>query len=254
MMDPFGRPQTAVVLGGTSEIARAVVQRLVAQRCHTVVLAGRDPDGLAAAAAEAVAGGATSAPVVAFQAADAPGAGDVVSACFEAAGGDVDLVLVAVGMLGDQGADEPDAARTAAVLTTTFTWPAAAMAAAGARLRAQGHGRLEVLSSVAGVRVRRANFIYGSAKAGLDGYALGLAEALRGSGASVQVVRPGFVRTKMTAGMPEAPFATTADVVADAVVAGLGSQATVVWVPGVLRWVFLVLRHLPAAVWRRLPG
>jgi len=254
VIDPFGRPQSLVVLGGTSDISRAFVRRVVAGRCHTVVLAGRDPRGLAEAATEAIASGARDTPTVLFDASDAEHAGDVVDRCFDAAGGDVDVVLMAVGTLGDQAVDEVDGSRTARVITTNFTWPAAALSTAAARLRAQGHGRLVILSAVAGVRVRRANFVYGSSKAGLDSYSIGLAEALRGTGVGVHVVRPGFVRTKMTAGRPEAPFATTAEAVAEAMERGLASGAPIIWVPGPLRWVFAVLRQVPAALWRRMPG
>ncbi|MDA8357071.1 MAG: SDR family NAD(P)-dependent oxidoreductase [Actinomycetota bacterium] len=254
MNDAFGRPQSMVVLAGTSEIARAVVRRALADRCRTVVLAGRNPAALAVAAGEAVAAGADAVPTVLFDACDPAGARDAVDRCFAAAGGDVDAVVMAVGELGDQRTDETDPERTAAVLTVNFTWPATAMVAVAAHLRAQGHGRLVVLSSVAGVRVRRANFVYGSSKAGLDAFSVGLGEALRGSGAGVTVVRPGFVRTKMTLGRPEAPFATTPDVVARAITDGLGSGAAVVWAPGLLRWVFAVLKNLPTTIWRRLPG
>ena len=122
------------------------------------------------------------------------------------------------------------------------------------RLKEQGAGRIVVLSSVAGVRTRRANYVYGSAKAGLDGYATGLAEALRGSGVVLQVVRPGFVHTKMTAGRPAAPFATTPEVVAEAVVRGLARGTPVIWAPPVLQWAVAVMANLPQAIWRRLPG
>jgi decaprenylphospho-beta-D-erythro-pentofuranosid-2-ulose 2-reductase len=253
MLDAFGQPQSMVVLGGTSDIARAVVRELAPRRCRTVVLAGRDPARLEAAADEARRAGAEHVAVVAFDASDTSSAGRVVEECFAGAGGEVDLVLVAVGQLSRQ-VDELDPARTADVATTTYAWPAAALSRVGALLAAQGQGRIVVLSSVAGVRVRRANFVYGSAKAGIDGFALGLAEALRGSGVGVQVVRPGFVRTKMTAGMAEAPMASTAEAVAEAVVAGLESGAAVVWVPPVLRWAFLALRAMPAPLWRRLPS
>jgi decaprenylphospho-beta-D-erythro-pentofuranosid-2-ulose 2-reductase len=121
------------------------------------------------------------------------------------------------------------------------------------RLRAQGHGSLVVLSSVAGERVRKANFVYGATKAGLDGFAQGLGDSLAGTGANVLVVRPGFVHSKMTDGMKAAPFATTPEAVADAVVSGLRKGRRTVWVPGILRPVFAVFRHLPGAVWRRLP-
>ena len=122
-----------------------------------------------------------------------------------------------------------------------------------AQFRRQGHGRLVVLSSVAGERVRKANFVYGSSKAGLDGFAQGLGDALIGSGASVLVVRPGFVHSSMTRGMKSAPFATTPSAVAAATVKALRAGRRTVWVPAVLRPVFAVFRHLPGPVWRRLP-
>ncbi|HLG67902.1 MAG TPA: SDR family NAD(P)-dependent oxidoreductase [Acidimicrobiales bacterium] len=252
MDDAFGLPQSMVVLGGTSDIATALVRRLVAARCRTVVLAGRDPEALARAAGTLRREGA-AASVVTFDAADVSSAGAVVERCVAQAGGEVDLVVMAVGQLGEPG-HEADPARVAEMATVNFTWPAAAMAAVAGRLCAQGHGRLVVLSSVAGVRVRRANYVYGATKAGLDGFALGLADTLRGSGASVQIVRPGFVRTKMTAGRRAAALATGPEQVAAAIVAAMADGRTVVWVPPVLRWAFLVLRHLPAALWRRLPG
>jgi decaprenylphospho-beta-D-erythro-pentofuranosid-2-ulose 2-reductase len=121
-------------------------------------------------------------------------------------------------------------------------------------LRRQGHGTLVVLSSVAGERVRKANYVYGATKAGLDGFAQGLNDALAGTGGRVLVVRPGFVHSKMTAGLKVAPFATTPPAVAEAVVSGLRRGAHTVWAPPVLRWVFTVMRHLPRAVWRRVPG
>jgi decaprenylphospho-beta-D-erythro-pentofuranosid-2-ulose 2-reductase len=121
------------------------------------------------------------------------------------------------------------------------------------RLCRQGHGSLVVLTSVAGERVRKANFVYGATKAGLDGFAQGLGYHLEGSGARVLVVRPGFVNSKMTTGMKAAPFATTPDKVAEVTVRALRSGRRLVWAPGILRWVFMVLRHLPGPVWRRLP-
>jgi short-subunit dehydrogenase len=103
------------------------------------------------------------------------------------------------------------------------------------------------------VRVRRANYVYGSAKAGLDGFASGLADALHGSGVRLLLVRPGFVVGRMTAGMSPAPFSSTPDQVAEAVADALQHDRDVVWVPRTLRPVFAVLRLLPRAVWRRMP-
>ena len=110
-----------------------------------------------------------------------------------------------------------------------------------------------VLSSVAAERARRSNAIYGAAKAGLDALAQGLADSLAGSGVRVLVVRPGFVRTRMTAGLEAAPFATSPDAVAEAAVKALAGRAHTVWVPPSLRYVFAVLRHLPRPIYRRLP-
>jgi short-subunit dehydrogenase len=121
-------------------------------------------------------------------------------------------------------------------------------------MRHQGHGRFVVFSSVAGQRARRANFIYGSSKAGLDAFAQGLADALEGTGVGVTIVRPGFVVGRMTEGMSPAPFATTPEAVAGAVVRAIESGQPVVYVPPVLQWVFAVMRHLPRAIWRRIPG
>ena len=121
---------------------------------------------------------------------------------------------------------------------------------AARRLKQQGHGTLAVLSSVAGERARRANFVYGSSKAGLDAFAQGLADSMVGSGANVLVVRPGFVRSKMTEGLDPAPMSTTPEAVADAIVKGVASGATTVWVPPAMRWFMTVLRHLPRPVFR----
>jgi decaprenylphospho-beta-D-erythro-pentofuranosid-2-ulose 2-reductase len=125
--------------------------------------------------------------------------------------------------------------------------------AVAARLREQGHGTLVVLSSVAGVRVRRANLVYGAAKAGLDGFAHALGDLLAESGARVLVVRPGYVRTRMSAHVPEAPLATTPQQVADTVAAALRRGTRTVWVPRALGVLALVFRLLPRPVWRRLP-
>lgn len=252
MLDAFGQPQSIVVLGGTSDIAGAVVDRLCARRCRTVVLAGRDPARLRDAAARATRAGATQLSEVVFDAREVTAAGTTVDRCFDAAG-DVDVVLLAVGVLSGRD-NELDAAHAADVAAVTYAWPVAAATRAAARLVDQGYGRLVVLSSVAAVRVRRANFVYASAKAGLDAFALELADTVRASGVTVQVIRPGFVRTKMTAGLPAAPFATTPAAVADAVVTGLATTDTVIWVPQALRWVFGVLTLVPTAIWKRLPG
>lgn len=252
MLDAFGQPQSVVVLGGTSDIAGDIVDRLCARRCKTVVLAGRDRARLADAAARAARAGAAHVTEVVFDGREVTGGTATVDRCFDAAG-DVDVVLLAVGVLSGRDSDL-DAVHAAEVAAVTYAWPVAAATRAAARLCDQGYGRLVILSSVAGLRVRRANFVYGSAKAGLDAFALALADAVRDRGVTVQVVRPGFVRTKMTAGLPTAPFAITSSSVADAVVAGLATEDTVIWSPPMLRWIFGIITRLPTAAWKRLPG
>ncbi len=253
MIDATGMPQRAVVIGGTSDLARAVCRALAARRLRHVVLAGRDATALESVAEELRSAGVEQVVPVPYDVTDVRAHAKLVEAA-TAALGQVDLVLVAAGTLGEQEVAERDPAETARVLDTNLTGPAAALTAFASLLRRQGQGRLVVLSSVAGVRVRRSNFVYGASKAGLDAFALGLADALEGTGAGVTVVRPGWVATRMTAGREPAPFATTAEAVAADVVAGLGRGARVVWSPSVLRYVFGVLRFLPGPIWRRMPG
>lgn len=253
MIDALGMPQSAVVLGGSSDIARAVVRTLVARRLRRVVLAGRDETRMGVVADELRLLGAEQVDVWRYDVTDVDGASAFAE---KAAGtlGRVDLVLVAAGVLGDQAHDEADPPAAAAVLEANCTGPAAAMLAFAAVLRRQGQGRLVVLSSVAGVRVRAANFVYGASKAGLDAFAQGLADRLEGSGVGVTIVRPGWVATRMTEGRAPAPMATTTEAVAADVVRGLERGSAVVWSPAPLRLVFGVLRLAPRAVWRRLPG
>jgi decaprenylphospho-beta-D-erythro-pentofuranosid-2-ulose 2-reductase len=252
MIDAIGRPQSVLVLGGSSEIAQAIVDRLVPARCKTVVLAGRKGPRLSEAVDRARAAGADVVESVDFDATDTAHHRDFADRVFDRFG-DIDLVVVAAGVLGDQEIDEHDPEATASVLTTNFTGPASAMVAVAGHLRHQGHGRLVVLSSVAGLRARRANFIYGSSKAGLDAFSQGLGDSLEGTGVGVTIVRPGFVVGRMTEGMTPAPFSASPDEVAAAVVAGIASGAAIVYAPAPLRWVFVVMRWLPRALWRRMP-
>ena len=252
MNDAFGHPQSILVLGGTSDIARELVALLAADRGRSVVLAGRDRVALQRAAKDLV--DVERVETVAFDAESLDDVDKTITQCFEVANEPVDLVIVAVGELGSQATDELRPDRVVDMMTVNFTWPAAAMSAVAGQLRRQGHGRIIVLSSVAGFRVRRSNFIYGSAKAGLDSFGQGLSESLRGSGVSVHIVRPGFVRTKMTSGRPPAPFAVDPSRVASDIVRGLARGQTVIWSPALLRWVFSALRMLPVPLWRRLPG
>lgn len=251
MRDALGAVQSVLVLGGGSEIALTTVRKLVADRCQTVVLAAREPEKLAATAAELTEAGATTVDTVAFDALDPVGHVAVIDTVFEKHG-DIDVVLLAFGVLGEQSAFEADPVSAAEAVSANYVGAVSSGLAVARHLRDQGHGTLVVLSSVAGERARKSNFVYGSSKAGLDAFAQGLGDSLVGTGARVMVVRPGFVHTKMTEGMEEAPFSTTPDVVADAIVEGLAKRREIVWAPGQLRWVFSAMRHLPRPLWRKV--
>ena len=252
MEDAFAQPQVVVVLAGSSDIARALVKRLCAARTHTVVLAGRNEQLLEEARSEAIDYGARHAAVVLFDARDPFDAERTVNESFDKAGGPVDLVVIAVGQLGDQERFENDATLAGEMANINFTWPVAALAQIRNLMVHQGSGRIVVLSSVAAVRVRRAKYLYGGAKAGLDRLCIGLAESLEGTGVSLHIVRPGHVRSKMTIGAKEPPFATDVDHVAGDVMKGLMDRRAIIWSPPILRYLFFVLRHLPAPLWRKV--
>lgn len=249
MKDAFGTPQSLLVLGGTSEIGLATARLLIARRTRTVWLAGRDTPALEEAATDLRALGA-DVRTVPFDALDRAAHAEVLGKVFTE--GDIDMVLLAFGVLGDQANDEADPPAAVRVAQTNYTGAVSAGLVCAAALQNQGHGSLVVLSSVAGERARRSNFIYGSSKAGLDAFAQGLGDAMDGTGVHVMVVRPGFVRTKMTAGLPDALLATTPDAVAAAIEQGLRRRSETVWVPGTLRVVMSALRHVPRPLFRRL--
>lgn len=246
MRDAFGRVQVVLVLGGGSEIAHAILDLLLDEGPLTAVLAARAPVDAAALERR----GATV-EQVAFDARAVATHADVLGGVFERHG-DVDLVVLAFGVLGDQAAAELDAAAAAEIAETNFTGAVSALTVAAARLREQGHGAIAVLSSIAAVRARRSNFVYGASKAGLDAFAQGLRLALGPLGIGVTIVRPGFVRTKMTAGLRPLPLNVDPERVARATVAGIRSGTGVVWVPGTLRAVALLLRLLPERALRLL--
>jgi decaprenylphospho-beta-D-erythro-pentofuranosid-2-ulose 2-reductase len=173
----------------------------------------------------------------------------VVTEAFEKVGENVDLVVVAVGLLGDQFAQENDATQSARVAVVNFAWPVAALAEVRRRLVAQGSGRILVMSSVAAIRIRRNAYLYGGAKAGLDRLCEGMADSLDGTGVRLQLLRPGVVRTRMAEDRAAVPFTTDAEEVAGYVIKGLATNDRVIWSPPILRYAYAVLRHLPKRIW-----
>jgi decaprenylphospho-beta-D-erythro-pentofuranosid-2-ulose 2-reductase len=251
MRNAVGAVQSVLVLGGGSEIAAATVEALAARGCTRVLLAARQPDHLDDVDRRVRSAGATDVERLEFDAGDPSTHDALVQKAF--AGGDIDLVLVAFGVLGHQSEFDAAPDEAVAAVEVNYVGAVSLLLRIAPHLRRQGHGTIVVLSSVAGERVRAANFVYGSSKAGLDGFALALGDALWGSGVRVMVVRPGFVHTRMTQDLPSAPMATTPERVAHDIVRGLEKGAEVVWSPPPLRWVMSGLRHVPRPLFRRLP-
>lgn len=238
------------IFGGRSEIGLAVATRLAPGA--TVVLAAR-PGNMDAAVAACRDAGAARVETVEFDADDVAAQPSVVDD-IESLVGPIDIAVLAFGVLGDQAVAERDAQAAAALLHTDFVAQAALLTVLAERMRPRGSGTLVAFSSVAGARVRRANYVYGSAKAGLDGFASGLADALHGSGVHLVIARPGFVIGRMTAGMEPAPFSSTPDQVAEAVVARIRAGKGVdLWIPAYLGPIMAATRFAPRWVWRRMP-
>jgi decaprenylphospho-beta-D-erythro-pentofuranosid-2-ulose 2-reductase len=251
MKDALGSVQSVLVLGGGSDIARATCKKLAARRHARIVLAARKPETLDATGAELRAAGAELVEAVAFDATDFATHEGFVRSTFDRFG-DFDVVLLSFGTLGEQAKAETDNAAALDIVQTNYTGVVSVTIPLVQRLEQQGHGAIVLLSSVAGERARRSNFVYGSSKAGADAFYQGLGDRLAKCGVQVMIVRPGFVSTKMTEGMAPAPMSTTPEAVADAVVQGLERGREIVWVPPMLRLVMSGLRHLPRPVFRRL--
>lgn len=239
-----------VIFGGRSEIGLEVATRLA--RGATVVLAARGADRLDDEVRAVRAAGAAAVHTVEFDADDLTSHAPLVEKLV-AEHGPIAIAVLAFGILGDQARAETDPAHAVAVVHTDYVAQVSLLTVLAAAMRAAGRGTLVVFSSVAGARVRRANYVYGSAKAGLDGFAGGLADALHGSGVHLLLVRPGFVVGRMTEGMDPAPLSSTPAQVADATVRALAKGRRAVWVPGTLAGLVFAMRLLPQFVWRRMP-
>jgi short-subunit dehydrogenase len=242
--------EVVVIFGGRSEIGIELATRLAPGA--TVLLAARRPDTLNEQVAALQMAGAAAVHVREFDADDLDSHGPLVDAIV-AEHGPIGTAVLAFGILGDQARAEKDQAHAAAIVHTDFVAQVSLLTVLANAMRGAGSGSIIAFSSVAGVRVRRANYVYGSAKAGLDGFCSGLADALHGSGVRLLVVRPGFVVGRMTDGMTPAPFSSTPAQVASATARALAKGRRTVWVPPVLRPVFFGMKLLPQAIWRRLP-
>jgi decaprenylphospho-beta-D-erythro-pentofuranosid-2-ulose 2-reductase len=258
VLDATGNPQTILLLGGTSEIGLAICERYLRDAKARVVLADLpDHPRKADAIAAMTSAGAKSVEWIDFDGVKSDTHPAVIDAAW--AGGDVDVAIVAFGLLGDAEELWQNQRKAVQIAEINYTAAVSVGVLVGEKMRAQGSGQLIAMSSAAGERVRRSNFVYGSTKAGLDGFYLGLGEALREFGVRVLVIRPGQVRTSTTiahwkaTGAKEAPFTVDKEYVAELAVTASAKGKDLVWAPGAFRYVMMVLRHVPRPIFRKLP-
>lgn len=252
MIDATGNPGRILLLGGTSEIGLAIVSEYLSHAPASVVLAARPGDEGVGPAVEALtAAGARDVSTIGFE---ATAFGEHPGVLDEAwAGGDVDLAIVAFGLLGDQEELWQDQQKAVEACEVNVTGAISVGVLLGQRMRAQGYGQIIAMSSVAGEKVRRSNFVYGATKAALDGFYRNLGLALERFGVRVLVIRPGQVRTRMSAAVKEAPLTVNKEDVARLAVESARRGRTLVWAPPAFQFVMLVLKHIPGPIFRRLP-
>jgi NAD(P)-dependent dehydrogenase (short-subunit alcohol dehydrogenase family) len=242
-----------VLLGATRGVGRALA-RAMAARGDRLFLLGRDAGDLEASARDLEARAGLAAGAVGTAPCDLLDPATFASALDAAAAalGRLEAVVVTAGLFATQDRLEADRALARRVLEADFSGTVLFCEEARERLLAAGGGRLCVFSSVAGERGRKPVVLYGAAKAGLTRYLEGLDHRFHARGLRVVCVKPGFVRTSMTEGLPEPPFAGEAEQVAAAALAALDRGRPVVYSPGVWRWVMALVRLLPRAVMRRV--
>jgi len=227
--------------------------RAMAARGDTVFLLGRDVGDLARSAKDLEASGAPA--PVGFATCDLLRPESFEGALDEARralGGRIDTIVVTAGLFGTQEQLEADRDLRDRVLAADFLNTIHFCELARTLLLEEGGGTLCVFSSVAGDRARKPVILYGAAKAGLTHYLEGLDYKFRADGLKTVLVKPGFVKTGMTAGMPAPPFAGEPDGVARIVLKAIDRGTPVVYAPGIWRFVMLAIRSLPRAVMRKI--
>jgi len=252
VIDATGNPQTVLLLGGTSEIGLAIVAEYLSKLPLRVVLGVQPGDErTGATVADLTAKGATAVDVLDFDATAFDTHPGVIDAAWQLA--DVDVAIVAFGLLGDAEQLWQDQAAAVQIAQVNYTGAVSVGVLLGQKMKAQGYGQIIAMSTVAGELVRRTNFVYGSTKAGLDGFYRLLGEALAPFGPKVLVVRPGQVRTRMSAHVKEAPLTVDPDQLATQVVDAARNGEKLIWVPAPFRFVMIVLKHIPGPIFRLLP-
>ncbi|KAB1502757.1 decaprenylphospho-beta-D-erythro-pentofuranosid-2-ulose 2-reductase [Corynebacterium sp. 320] len=251
MIDAVGKAQSIVLLGGASDMGLAVVEEFLSRGPARVVLAARAEESLDDAEARVRAAGASDVKRVEFDAVDFDSHPAVFEKIF--ADGDIDIAIVAFGILGDNEAQWTNQKLAVQAAQVNFTGAVSAGVLLADYMKKQGHGQIIAFSTVAGEMVRRSNFVYGSTKAGLDGFYRMLNEALRGSGVKVLTVRPGQVRTNMTKDLDDAPLTVDKEDVAKAIAKAVDNNKSLIWVHPLFRPIMMILKHLPLPIIRKLP-
>lgn len=242
--------RTAAIFGATSAIAQQTI-RLLARAGAELVLVGRDEAKLEAVAADARVRGAARVVAAAADLDDVERHQQLVDLTWERLG-TVDLLLVAHGLFGDSDACERDGTLARRLLLTNLAGPALLLERVAARMARQGAGTIVGISSVAGDRGRQSNFMYGAAKAGFSAFLAGLRNRLAPSGVHVITVKPGFVDTPMTAGVPKNVLFVSPERVAIDILRAASRRRDVVYTPWYWRWIMLAVRSVPERVFKRL--
>ena len=237
-------PGTVLLLGARSDIGGEIAVRICSGR--EVVLAARGSDGLDDVKRRLLAAGATVVRAVNFDATDLDSHRRIVREA-----GEVTSAIVAFGILGDQELAEREEREAARIATVDYVAQVNMLTVLADEM---ARGEIFAFSSIAGWRARRANYVYGSTKAGLDAFCQGLSDRLHGTGLNLILARPGFVIGAMTEGMKPAVMSVTPDVVADAVVeAAVKGRSTTVWIPRRLTVLATIMRLVPRPIWRHMP-
>jgi short-subunit dehydrogenase len=243
-------PRRILVLGATSGIAEACI-RLWANRGDALYLVARNEDKLAVVAADARTRGASHIGSAVANLDDTNAHAEVLAHAINSLGG-LDVAFLALGVLGDQGDAEKNFATAGQILHTNFVAPVSLLTWL-ANYAAQRHaGTLAVLSSVAGERGRKSNYVYGSSKAGLTAFVDGLRNRIDRDGVKVMTIKPGPVKTAMTEGMKGSAKFADVEAVAASLVKAIDRGDDVVYVPGIWRVIMAVIRAIPERVFKKM--